>query len=178
MGRGRPRAGRPGGVGRRRGLLHDGGARPGKTLLHLFDTGPAVEPGIGSSRPGALVLVEGAVPEPWRRLPDPVPDAVPAPTADAALLERTLREPLPGAIGATEEGLAAVEERLDVALPEEWRVLLDAGAVPRGLSAAAIEVRGERNPLEIMDLANEILALRNRPPITRTVVEADLGPVG
>ncbi|MFJ3505122.1 hypothetical protein [Streptomyces sp. NPDC090135] len=32
--------------------------------------------------------------------------------------------------------------------------------------------------LKIMDLANEILALRNRPPITRAVVEADLGPVG
>ncbi len=394
-------------VGRVRDALEESGVdevsfmveapAPGKALLHLVDTGPAVEPGIGSSRPGALVLVEGAVPEPWRRLPDPVPDAVPAPTADAALLERTLRERLPGAVGATEEELAAVEERLGVTLPEElrtlyrvtrarrqdlgedydaavrtaeaigcellspdrvyvadaasrpapwkhaamnavetgpdaavqglvgspgwivfgdtgggdpialdltpgprghlgqvivmshekncgaglvadsltdlvlgrrvaegrgtgrgerppavarvngsgvpgvtaaahpglevlaigawegeplsleplvglprlrtltacpgtladpleiarldgleflelapeeWRVLLDAGAVPRGLSAAAIEVRGERNLLEIMDLADEILALRNRPPITRTVIEADLGPVG
>ncbi|MGW9452150.1 SMI1/KNR4 family protein [Streptomyces sp. NPDC055632] len=392
-------------VGRVRDVLEESGVdgvsfmveapAPGKALLHLFDGGPAVEPGIGT-RLGALVLVEGAVPEPWRRLPDPVPDAVPAPTADAALLERTLRERLPDAVGATGEELAAVEERLGVALPEElralyrvtrarrqdlgedydaamrvteavgcellspdrvyvadaasrpapwkhaamnavetgpdaavqglvgspgwivfgdtgggdpialdltpgprghlgqvivmsheencgaglvadsltdlvlgrraaegrgtgrgerspvvarvnrsgvpgvaaaahpglealaigvwegeplsleplvglprlrtltacpgtladpleiarldgleflelapeeWRVLLDAGAVPRGLSAAAIEVRGERHPLEIIGLANEILALRNRPPITRTVIEADLGPL-
>ncbi|MFE0774492.1 hypothetical protein [Streptomyces sp. NPDC058861] len=62
--------------------------------------------------------------------------------------------------------------------PEEWCVLLYAGAVPRGLSAAAIEVRGERNTLEIMDLANEVLVLRNRPPTTRTTIETDLGPVG
>ncbi|WP_329620696.1 SMI1/KNR4 family protein [Streptomyces sp. NBC_01255] len=373
---------------------------PGKALLHLFDPGPAVESGLGT-RLGALVLVEGAVPEPWRRLPDPAPDAAPAPTADAALLERTLRERLPSAIGATEEELTATEERLGVALPEElkalyrvtrarwedlggdygaatdmaravgcelfppdevyvadaasrpapwehaamdavetrpdaavqglvgspgwivfgdngggdriavdltpgpcghlgqiiimsheencgaalvadsltdmvldrraevkrdeeecgaprekqppavawvnrsgipsvaaaahpglealsigvweheplsleplvglprlrtltaypgtladpleiarldgleflelapeeWRVLLDSGAVPRGLSAAAIEVQGERNPLPVIELANEILALWDRPPITRTVIEADLGPV-
>ncbi|URN17274.1 MULTISPECIES: SMI1/KNR4 family protein [Streptomyces] len=367
---------------------------PGKALLHLFDRGPAVESGAGNHL-GALVLVEGAVPEPWRRLPDPTPDAVPAPTADAALLERTLRERLPDAIGAGEEELAAAEERLGVALPEElkalyrvtrarwedhgedygaaarlaravgcelfspndvyvadaasrpalwefgamdavetrpdaavqglvgspgwivfgdtgggdriavdltpgprghlgqvivmsheencgaelvadsltdmvlgrryeeghgtgreehppavawvnssgipdvvtaahpglevlsigvregeplsleplvglprlrtlsaypgtladpleiarldgleflelapeeWRVLLAAGAVPRGLSAAAIEVHGERNPLQVVALANEILALWNRPPITRTTIEADLGP--
>lgn len=30
--------------------------------------------------------------------------------------------------------------------PEDWRVLLDAGAVPRSLSAASIEVHGERHP--------------------------------
>lgn len=367
----------------------------GKALLHLFDRGPAVESGVGTHL-GALVLVEGAVPEPWRRLPDPAPDAVPAPTADAALLERTLRERLPGAIGATEDEIAAAEARLGVTLPEElralyrvtrgrwrdlgedysaatrmakavgcellaldevyvadaesrpapwefaamdavetrfdaavqglvgspgwivfgdtgggdriavdltpgpmghlgqiivmsheencgaglvadsltdlvldqrpeegrgagreeqpslvawvnrsgipsvtaaahpglealsigvwegeplslaplfglprlrtltaypgtladpleiarlggleflrlapedWRVLLDAGAVPRGLSAAAIEVQGERDPLPVIELANEILALWDRPPITRTVIEADLGPV-
>jgi hypothetical protein len=61
--------------------------------------------------------------------------------------------------------------------PDEWRVLLDAGAVPRNLSAAAIEVHGNRHPLPIVALANEILALWDRPPITRTVVEGDLGSV-
>ena len=95
---------------------------PGKALLHLFDRGPAVESGVGTLL-GALVLVEGAVPEPWRRLPDPAPDAVPAPTADTALLDRTLRERLPCAIGATEEELAAAEARLGVTLPEELKVL-------------------------------------------------------
>lgn len=64
-------------------------------------------------------------------------------------------------------------EYLDLA-PEEWRVLLDADAVPRGLSAAAIEVQGRRHPLPIMALANELLALWDRPQITRTVLEGHL----
>ena len=47
--------------------------------------------------------------------------------------------------------------------PEEWRVLLDAGAVPRSLSAATIEVHGMPHPLPIIALVNEILALWERP---------------
>jgi len=58
--------------------------------------------------------------------------------------------------------------------PEEWRVLLDAGAVPRSLSAAAIEVHGSRHPLPIVAIANELLALWDRPPITQTVLEGHL----
>lgn len=95
----------------------------GKTVLNLFDAGPAVESGIGSPYMGALVLVEGAVPEPWRRLPEPVPGAVPAPSADLTLLERTLRERLPDAIGATEAEIAETEARLGVELPDEIKVL-------------------------------------------------------
>ncbi|GGW43086.1 SMI1/KNR4 family protein [Streptomyces xantholiticus] len=95
----------------------------GKAVLHLLGSSPAVEPGIGSSHPGSLILAEDAVPEPWRRLPDPVPGAVPAPSVDLALLERTLRERLPGAVGATEAEIAAVEARLGIALPDELRVL-------------------------------------------------------
>ncbi|MGW2563832.1 hypothetical protein ACWCXB_32315 [Streptomyces sp. NPDC001514] len=94
----------------------------GRTALHLLGPGPAVEAGIGP-HPGSLVLVEDAVPEPWRRLPDPVPGAVPAPSADLALLERTLRKRIPGAIGATEAEIAAAEARLGVALPDEPKVL-------------------------------------------------------
>ncbi len=60
--------------------------------------------------------------------------------------------------------------------PEEWRVLFDAGAVPRSLSAAAIEAHGNRHPLPIMALANELLALWDRPPITRTTLEGHLRP--
>jgi hypothetical protein len=60
--------------------------------------------------------------------------------------------------------------------PEEWRVLLDADAVPRSLSAAAILVHGTRHPLPIVSLANELLALWDRPPITRTTLQADLRP--
>ena len=55
--------------------------------------------------------------------------------------------------------------------PEEWRVLLDADAVPRSLSAAAIEVHGDRHPLPVVALANELLALWDRPRITRTILE-------
>jgi hypothetical protein len=61
--------------------------------------------------------------------------------------------------------------------PEDWRVLLDAGTVPRSLSAASIEIHGTRHPLPIVALANELLALWDRPPITRTTLEGDLGPV-
>ncbi|WP_141205546.1 SMI1/KNR4 family protein [Streptomyces griseorubiginosus] len=95
----------------------------GRAVLHLIETGPAVEPGIGGPHPGPILLVEGAVPEPWRRLPDPADSVSPDPAADPAALERTLRERLPDAIGATEEEIAAAEERLGIALPEELKAL-------------------------------------------------------
>lgn len=95
----------------------------GKTALHLLGPSPAVEPGIGNPHPGALILVEGSLPEPWHRLPDPVPGAVPAPSANLELLEQTLRERLPDAIGATEAEIAAAEARLGIKLPDELRVL-------------------------------------------------------
>ncbi|WPP31760.1 SMI1/KNR4 family protein [Streptomyces sp. CL7] len=98
-------------------------AADGRTLLHVVESGPAVEPGFMSPFVGSLLLVEGAVPEPWRRLPEEVPGATPAPSADPALLERTLRERLPDAIGATEEEIAAAEARLGVALPDELKAL-------------------------------------------------------
>ncbi|WP_328471266.1 SMI1/KNR4 family protein [Actinoplanes sp. NBC_00393] len=95
---------------------------PGRRVLHLIDNGPAVETGLGPY-PGSLVLVDGAVPEPWRRLPEPAPTATPAPSADPGRLERTLRDRIPGAIGATEAEIAAAEARLGVAMPEELKAL-------------------------------------------------------
>ncbi|MGW2695947.1 SMI1/KNR4 family protein [Streptomyces sp. NPDC001296] len=94
----------------------------GHTTLDLFGPSPAVEHGIGV-HPGSLVLVEDSVPEPWRRLPEPVPGAVPASSVDLALLERTLRERIPDAVAATEEEIAAAEARLGVTLPDELKVL-------------------------------------------------------
>lgn len=94
----------------------------GDTALHLLGPSPAVEAGLGP-HPGSLLLVEDAVPEPWRRLPEPVPGAVPAPSVDPALLERTLRERVPDGVGATEAEIAAAEERLGIALPDELKVL-------------------------------------------------------
>ncbi|MET7733012.1 SMI1/KNR4 family protein [Streptomyces sp. NPDC005402] len=98
-------------------------APAGGAVLHLLEPGPAVEPGIGGPYPGSILLVEDAVAEPWRRLPEPVDGAAPDPAADPALLERTLRERLPDAIGATEAEIAAVEDRLGIPLPEELKVL-------------------------------------------------------
>nr|WP_324607607.1 SMI1/KNR4 family protein [Streptomyces sp. NRRL WC-3742] len=100
-------------------------APDGRTALHLFEVGPAVEPAFGypGPNPGTLVLVDGVAAGLWRRLPRAVPGVVSAPSADPALLERTLRERLPDAVGATEEQIAAVEERLGVALSEELKVL-------------------------------------------------------
>ncbi|WP_328395332.1 SMI1/KNR4 family protein [Streptomyces sp. NBC_00390] len=95
----------------------------GKTTLHLLGPSPAVEPGIGNPHPGAIILVQGSLPEPWHRLPDPVPGAVQAPSSDPELLERTLRARLPGAIGATEDEIAAAEARLGITLPDELKVL-------------------------------------------------------
>ncbi|MFJ6886944.1 SMI1/KNR4 family protein [Streptomyces californicus] len=95
----------------------------GAAVLRLLGPSPAVEPGIGAAHPGALILVEGALPEPWRRLPDPTYAAGPASSADPETVERTLRERLPDAIGATEEEIAAAEARLGVRLPEELKAL-------------------------------------------------------
>ncbi|MBH5338724.1 SMI1/KNR4 family protein [Streptomyces pactum] len=95
----------------------------GRTTLRLVRPGPAVEGSPGYPVLGVLVLAEGSLPGPWRRLPDPVPGAGPAPSVDLELLERTLRERLPGAAGATEEEIAAAEARLGVTLPEELKVL-------------------------------------------------------
>ncbi|MFD9685716.1 hypothetical protein ACFWXO_08140 [Kitasatospora sp. NPDC059088] len=189
-------------------------APEGRAVLRLFDLGPAAGSGPGNAHPRVLVRAEGAVPEPWRRRPEPVPGVRSAPSVDPEALERTLRERIPGAIGATEEEIAAAEARLGVArapvlalprlrtlsaspgtladprevgrlsglefvalTPEDWRVLLDAGAVPHSLSAAAITVNGDRDPRRTIALANEILALWDRPLITETVVHGDLGPL-
>ncbi|PJT51521.1 SMI1/KNR4 family protein, partial [Streptomyces albidoflavus] len=67
-------------------------AENGSAVLHLLWPGPGVEYGTTGAYPGAVVLVEGALPEPWRRLPDPVPGAVAAPSASPVALERMLRE--------------------------------------------------------------------------------------
>jgi cell wall assembly regulator SMI1 len=115
-------------------------------VLYLLSLGPAAEPGIGSVYPGCLILVEGSVPEPWRRLPDPVPGARAARSVDLALLERTLRERLPGAIGATDAEIAAAEARLGAALPAELKVLYRVTRARRqdwGDDHAAAEHAGE-----------------------------------
>ncbi|WLW54224.1 SMI1/KNR4 family protein [Streptomyces sp. YU58] len=95
----------------------------GRTVLHLLDPGPAVEPGIGGPHPGSIILVEDAVPEPWRRGPEPVEGLSAHPSADPGLLERTLRERLPETVGATDEEIAAAETRLGLPLPEELKAL-------------------------------------------------------
>jgi cell wall assembly regulator SMI1 len=86
--------------------------------LHSFSS--AVE----SRQPYAesLLLVEGALPQPWRRLPEPTPDAVASDTVDLVWLDQMLRGTLPGAVGATEEEIAAAEARLGLALPDELKV--------------------------------------------------------
>ncbi|MFJ9692838.1 SMI1/KNR4 family protein [Kitasatospora sp. NPDC101183] len=109
----------------------------GRTTLHVFESSSAVTPEYGFSGLGTIRLVDGAVPEPWRRLPGPTPAAVPAPSADPALLERTLRERLPDAVGATEEEIAAAEERLGVTLPEELKAFYRVTRVsPSGLDGS------------------------------------------
>ncbi|MFJ8231024.1 SMI1/KNR4 family protein [Streptomyces sp. NPDC094448] len=98
-------------------------AADGRTVLQLIGPSSAVESAAAGTGPGVLLLVEGAVPAPWRRLPESVPGAVAAPSADPGLLERTLRERLPDAVGATEAEPAAVEERIGTTLPAELKAL-------------------------------------------------------
>lgn len=101
------------------------------SALHLITFGQAVESGVGAN-PAALLLVEGAVPAPWRRLPDPVDSVRAAATADPELLASTFRERLLAALdgsvpdgfaGATDAEIAAAEARLGVALPAELKAL-------------------------------------------------------
>jgi cell wall assembly regulator SMI1 len=97
--------------------------RGGRAVLHLLEFGPSVEVTAGGIELGSLVLVEGALPELWRRQPASAPRARPAASADPGLLERTLRERLPGAVGATEAEITAAEHRVGVSFPEELKVL-------------------------------------------------------
>ncbi|EFE71752.1 SMI1/KNR4 family protein [Streptomyces viridosporus] len=96
-------------------------APSGKTRLRVMGPSPAVESGPVDG--GTLLLVEGALPEPWRRLPDPAPAARPARSADPAALERRLRGRLPDAVGADDEEIAAAEARLGLTLPDELKTL-------------------------------------------------------
>ncbi|MDX2821631.1 SMI1/KNR4 family protein [Streptomyces ipomoeae] len=143
----------------------------GRAVLRLLGPSPAAELGVGGPHPGSLLLVEGAVPEPWRRLPEPTPDAVPAPTADPALLERTLRERIPGAVGATEEEIAAAEARLGVVLPDELKALYrvtrarweDWGDDHEAAGREAMAVGCELFPLDELYIADA----RSRPTLWR-----------
>ncbi|MFF8650504.1 SMI1/KNR4 family protein [Streptomyces griseoluteus] len=96
---------------------------PGSVRLHVISPCSSAEAGVATAHPGTLLLADGALPEPVRRLPDPVPGARPAPSADVGLLRRTLRERHPDAVGASEEEIAAAEARLGVPLPAELRAL-------------------------------------------------------
>ncbi|WSY03476.1 SMI1/KNR4 family protein (plasmid) [Streptomyces goshikiensis] len=95
----------------------------GRTTLGLVWPSPVVEPALGYPDLGVLVLADGALPEPWLRRPGPVFGMVPAPSVDLELLERTLRERLPDAVGATEQEITAAEARLGVTFSDELKVL-------------------------------------------------------
>jgi hypothetical protein len=116
-----------------------------------------------AARPGLEVLSIGA----W--------DGAPVSLAPVAGLPglRTLTA-LPGTLADPLEvtGLTGLEF-LELG-PDEWRVLLAAGAVPRTLLAAAVGDHDGRNPLQLVPVANEILALFDRPPITQTILDGDV----
>jgi cell wall assembly regulator SMI1 len=147
----------------------------GRTVLRVTGTAnPAVEAGPAGG--GALLLVEGAVPEPWRRLPDPAPTARPARPGDLAALERWLLERLPAA-GVTDEEFAAAEARLGLALPEELKVLYRVtGARQEDWDQAVYDTLG----LELLPLAEVHVAdAASRPaPWRYAAREAVVAPPG
>lgn len=116
-------------------------APTGRVLLYLIETGPSIESGLLADLPGTAILAEGAVPEPWRRRPEPGPQA-PAPSADPELLERLPREQVPGAEGATDADIDAAQERLGFDFPEELKVLYRV----MGSRAEAQGGRGDQHP--------------------------------
>lgn len=95
--------------------------------------------------PRVVSLVDVPVLEPWRREPDPVPGARPAPTADPGLVKRTMRERLPGATGATDEEIAACERRLGVSC-SSWTACTSL-THPPAISAAGTTRRSRRSSL-------------------------------
>jgi hypothetical protein len=101
--------------------------------------------------------------------------------ADLALLERTLRERLPGATGATGAEIAAAEARLGVALPDELKVLYRVTRAPRadgGDDHAAAEHAYETVGCDLFPLDElNIAAASTRPcPWQFTATEAVITP--
>lgn len=155
--------------------------RGGRVVLHLLEFGLAVEVAAGKIGLGSLVLVEGALPELWRRQPAPAPRARPAASADLELLERTLRERLPGATGATETDIADAEARLGIPLPEEVKALyrVTRGRVEDGNEAAEREFAAVGcYPLPLDDLYIATAATRPLPWIYAAKEAACTSPSG
>jgi len=128
--------------------------RGGRLVLHLLELGPAVEVTAGDIGMGSLVLVEGALPELWRRQPAPAPRARSATSAEPELLQRMLRERLPGATGATELEIANAEARLGIPVPEELKALYRVTPAPRedGYDAERVFAAVGCYPLPLDDL--------------------------
>ncbi|SCK39798.1 MULTISPECIES: SMI1/KNR4 family protein [unclassified Streptomyces] len=124
----------------------------GTTTLGLVWPSPVVEPAVGYPDLGVLLLADGSLPEPWLRRPEPVPGAMPAPSADPGLLERTLRERLPDAIGATEEEISAAGVRLGVPLSDELKVLYRVTRVDGGDDFEAADRAGDAVGCELFGL--------------------------
>ena len=122
-------------------------------VLDLFDYGSAVEP-VLSPYPVSMVLLEGAVPQPWRQLPEPVLHASPAPSADLTRLERLLRERLPDAVGVTDVEIADAEARLGVGLPAELAMLYRITRGDRADEDHAEAIHCELLPIEALTIAD------------------------
>ena len=142
----------------------------------LQATRPAASPAVARINAAAFTSVEAAAHPDLEVLAIGRWDGEPLSLAAVAGLPRlrtlraqtgTLADPMEIA------GLTALEY-LAVGIPE-WRVLLAAGAVPRGLSAAGIEVEGDQRPHEVVAVANELLARWHRPLITGTTIEGKVG---
>src|SRR5262249_18530528 len=126
-------------------------------------------PAVARVNRGALRSIEAAAGPDLEVLSIGVWEGEPLSLAPVAGLPRlrTLRA-LPGTLA---DPLETTElpglEYLELGV-QEWRAILDAGAVPRGLLAAGVEPHGGRDPIQLVTVANELLTLWDRPRIAQT----------
>jgi cell wall assembly regulator SMI1 len=98
-------------------------SRSGIREVDLIELPACVTNSPGGPVIDSLVLQDGALPAVYRRQPDPIATAAPAPSADPAALSRLIAQKLTDATPAVAEQLAAIEAQLGVPLTDEVRAI-------------------------------------------------------
>jgi cell wall assembly regulator SMI1 len=95
----------------------------GEARVSIVPGGQPVSFGMGAELLEVVLLVAGAVPEPYRREPVRLAEAVASPLADPSAVTELVRRHLPDAEPVSLEALAEAESSLGMALPDDVRAL-------------------------------------------------------